>query len=293
MEHGAEALEHVRKALEIDVPRLTADPNNRKKSRKVFLDYIMIANISASDSGKGLVKPGEARAGMVAGAEITDRIAAGDPTDTRALRDVRTAQEFLGDVLRREKEPEAALVHYRRALEVAQKGNPDGASGLTSREDLVMAHHRMARGLIDAGRPDEALEHLRLANVQLEGARKQSAAPTRWTAWQSDLDRARGLAYTRQKNWTAAIAAYQAAIADSEETTRKDPTNDDYWNDLRMNYFELADCYAAEGHWSDAEQALQAGLDSYRQVSTRRALRQDEEEMRQSGMSKLATWKKR
>ncbi len=291
MEHAAEAMEHIRMALEIDLPLSSSSPNNRKRLRKVFLDYILLANISSTDSGRQLDKNGEARAATQAAADLADRMAAADPNDTRALMDIRMAQEFLGDVLRRENDPEAALVHYRRALEVAQKQARPGSSSLTIREDLVMAHHRMARGLINAGKPEEALEHVRLAELQLADARKQSAAPIRWTAWQSDLDRARGMAYASWKHWTEAIAAYRSAIADSEATIRQDPRNDDYWNDLRRSYFELADCYGALQQWNDAAQAMQAALDGFQVIASRRPLRADEEESRTTGIAKIAMWK--
>jgi tetratricopeptide (TPR) repeat protein len=161
-----------------------------------------------------------------------------------------------------------------------------------SKENLVMAHHRMARGLVDAGRPDEALQHLTQAFAALDSARRESTS-TRWTAWQSDLDRARGLAYARQKNWSAAIAAYRSAIADSEEAIRQDTSNDDYWNDLRLSSFELADCHAALEHWHDAVLALQGALDSFQKIAARRALRADEEESRKTALQKLAEWKAR
>jgi tetratricopeptide (TPR) repeat protein len=293
LERGVEAMAHIRQALAIDLPLSAGDPNNRKRLRKVFLDYILLANISASDSGKALDQNGEARAASQSAADIADRMAAADPTDTRALADVRTAQEFLGDVLRREKDPEAALQHYRRALEVAAKQAAAPTASLTSKEELVMAHHRMARGLVDAGRAEEALQHLSQADVALAAARKQSSAPTRWTAWDSDLQRARGLANTRLKNWPQAIVAYRAAIADSEEAIRQDVQNDDYWNDLRTSLFELADCYAALEQWGNAAQAMQRALDSFQKVASRRTLRADEEESRKTALAKMAVWKAR
>jgi tetratricopeptide (TPR) repeat protein len=291
LERGADAIGYIRKALAIDMPLASADPNNRKRQRKVYLDYMLLANIASADSGKSLMKEGEARAAMFAAVEIAERIAAADPNDTRAAMDVRAAQEFLGDVLRHDHDPEGALVHYRRALELVEKIAASGGWSLTIKENLVMAHQRMARGQIDAGRPDEALKHLQEADRNLAAARKDSAAATRWMAWQSDIDRGRGLAYAARKSWPEAIAAYRAAIADSEEAIRKDPGNDDYWNDLRLEHFELADCYAALEQWGDAAQAMQGALDNFQKISARRALRADEEESRQSGLAKLADWK--
>jgi hypothetical protein len=60
---------------------------------------------------------------------------------------------------------------------------------------------------------------------------------------------------------------------------------------LRAAYSDLADCYAAAGQLNDATQAMQAALDSYQKVATRRALRADEEETRKTGLAKLALWK--
>jgi tetratricopeptide (TPR) repeat protein len=293
LERAPQAIGHIRKALEIDIPLAKANPNNRKRQRKVYLDYMLLANVASADSGTTLVQEGEARAAMVAAVEITERIAAADPNDARAVSDLRSAQEFLGDVLRREHDPEGALVHYQRALELVEMTAASGPKSLTTKEALVMAHHRVARGLVDAGRPDEALDHLRQADLNLAEARKESPTPTRWDSWQGDVERARGLAYAARKSWPEAIAAYRAAIAVSEAATGKDPSNDDYWNDLRLEHFELADCYAALGRWSDAAQAIEGALDGFQKIAARRALRADEQESRKSALSKLADWKGR
>ena len=290
MENAPEALIHLHQAMAIDQPFVEKEPANRKRLRKLYLDYILLANIDSSESGKKLLKDGEARSAMEAAVSISDRMSAGDPNDSRALMDVRVAQEYLGDVLRREKEPAKALVHYQRALEVVEKLSVSNPAN-TTRENLVMAHHRMARGLIDAHRPEEALEHVRLANAALEEARKQNPTPARWTSWQSDLDRAAGLAYKDEKRWGEAITAFRRAAADSEDTLRVDPTNDDYWNDLKLAYFELADCYQAIGQWSDAAHAMETALDGFRRIAARRVLRTDEEESRTTGLARIAEWR--
>jgi tetratricopeptide (TPR) repeat protein len=290
MERATDALEHVRQALAIDLPLSKAEPGNRKKLRKLFIDYVILTKLFNADSAKGLDRDGEQLKAAQSAVDIADQLAATDPNDVRAHTDIRAAQEFLGDVLRRDKRPEEALAHYQRALDVSRKQAESAPGSPIGYENLVMAHHRMARGYVDAGKPEKALDHLREAEAALAVAQKQTPAPARWLSWQYDLERARGLAYTAAGNWPLAIATYRKAIDIGRQTVKNDPNNDDYWNDLRIAYEEIANCYAATGQLPEARQALQDLFDSFRQIATRRPLRADEEETRKNSLEKMARW---
>jgi tetratricopeptide (TPR) repeat protein len=288
MERGAEAMAQIRQAIAIDIPLSNAEPNNRKKLRKVFIDYTILNTIAGAASGTGLFRPGEARQAAQTAAEIADRLAAADPNDTRALSDVRAARSFLGDILRQEGEPEAALVNYQKALDVSSKRIALAPSSLIAYEDMVMAHQRMARGLTDAGRPLEAIEHVAKAGAFLASGQKLGSQSNRWKSWGYSLERVRGLAYVKAKKWPDAVNSFRAAIALSQQTIQADPENDDYWNDLCITYDDLASAYAALNKKTDARKTRQDLLDALGRIAKRRALRTDEKEVREKTMAKLA-----
>jgi tetratricopeptide (TPR) repeat protein len=293
MERAAEALTHMRAALEIDRKLLAATPDDRNRQRKLYLDHHIMGIIYLSDSGKTLDKGGEALANMQKAADLAEEMLHSDPNDERARNDVRNVQELLGDVLRDDHQAEAALTHYQRGFDIAEKQQASaGANNLTMRENLMMAHHRMARGLIDAGRPSPALEHLDQAMAVLADLIQREGTKVRWTSWTTDLERARGLAYAGLKNWPEAIAAYHRAIAAATQTSKADPKNDDYWNDLRHGYLELADCYAAAGQTAEAAATMQDLLNTLQQIEGRRSLRADEMESRNSAVAKMTAWRK-
>jgi tetratricopeptide (TPR) repeat protein len=289
-ERAPEALAQIRAALDIDLPRSQADPDNLTAMRKVFLDYVVLSYIYLSDSGKPLDPERQASAFENAAA-LADKMAAADPKDFRPLTDVRTAQLAWGDYLREHNDPEGALVHYRRSLELAEKQN--AVSPRSAELALLMTHHRLARGLIVAGRSAEALDHVRQAESYLSGAMKQSPGLTAWIQWGANLYRVRGLAYSQLMNWPEAIAAYKADIAALNEVKRRDPNDGGNWYELRIGYAELADCYAGAERWKEAAEAMQSALDVFQEISARRPLRADEEQAKSAGFAKMRTWKAR
>ena len=293
IERAPDALIHIRAALEIDQKLLAATPSDRTRKRKLFLDYQILGIVYIADSGKPLDKGGEALAYTQKAADIAEEMLKTDPKDERAKNDVRVVQDFLGDVLRDANHAEAALPHYQRALDMAESEQQSvGANNMTMRENLMMAYHRMARGLIAAGRPAPGLEQLDKAVAVLHELIQHDGSAVRWVSWQTDLERARGLAYTGQKNWPEAIAAYRRGVAAATQTTKADPRNDDYWNDLRHAYLELGDCYAAAGETAEAAGTMQDLLNTLRQIEGRRTLRADEIESRNSALAKLDAWRK-
>ena len=185
-------------------------------------------------------------------------MASADPKDVRPLADVRTAQVAWADFLRDHNDAGAALPHYRRGLEAAEK--LAAASPASAQGGLLMAHQRLARGLIAAGNPEEGLDHVVQAETYLAAMEKQNPGLAAWIGWRTNLHRARGLAYTKQKNWQEAIAAYRAEIAGLEDLHKRDPGDGDNLYQLRIGYAELADCYAAMGQWKDAGRAMQSAL---------------------------------
>ena len=66
---------------------------------------------------------------------------------------------------------------------------------------------------------------------------------------------------------------------------------DEYWNDLRHAYFELAHCYSAAGRPAEAASALRDLLNALRQIEARRSLRADEMESRKSALAKMEAWR--
>jgi hypothetical protein len=288
-ERAPEALPHVRAALDIDLPRSQANPNNLTFLRKVFLDYVVLSYVYLSDSGAGLDANQQAGA-FENSAALADRMAAADPNDFRPMTDVRTAQLAWGEYLR-DNDPEGALVHYRRALELTAK---EAAAGPPlSRDALLMTNQRLARGLVAAGRPDEALEHIRQAEGYLSDLEKRSPGLPSWIGWHTNLYRVRGLADSKLKNWPEAIAAYHAEIAALHDLRERDPKDDDNLLQLRIGYAELADCYAAAEQWNEAAQAMQESLNYFHEIAAHRALRADEEQARAGELAKLAAWKRK
>jgi eukaryotic-like serine/threonine-protein kinase len=293
MEQAPQALPHLRAALAIDEPLAQADPHNLSVLRKLYVDYVVLAYTFITESGKNLGGNGEALTAFEKAAELADRMAAADANDLRPLTDIRTAQLAWGDFLRDHNQAEEALVHYRRGLEISEKQAAASPLTVSGAESLLMAHHRIARGFVVAGKPEEALEHLRQADRYLSEAKKLSPESASWIKWSYTLERARGLAYTSLKRWPEAIAAYGAEIAGLAEARKRDRNDGSILDEQRIGYTELAGGYAAAERWTEAEQAMRSALDSFEEIASHRALRADEEQARIDDLAKLTAWKRK
>ena len=228
---------------------------------------------------------------MEKAAEMAGRMAVADPNNATAMMDVFTANSGIGDWLREHHEPETSLIHYRKALEAAEKTFASGPPTLATYDALVQAHQRLGVGLTQAGQIENALEYFQKADEQLAAAQRISPGLTRVISRRADIASGRADAHKQAGHWPEAIAAYRAAIEAFSDLRSRDSKNAAFLNQMPALFLRLADCYAAEKQWSQAEQALQAGLDRFTEITSFRTLQTDEENARQDGLAKLSAWK--
>jgi tetratricopeptide (TPR) repeat protein len=288
---GRQALEHLQIALGIDEQLAAEDPDSVPRLRKVYIDCSLLGVLFRSIAGQQLTSPAEARTVMEKATEMAGRMAAADPNNATAMMDVFTANSGIGDWLREHHEPETALVHYRKAVEAAEKTFAAGPPTLATYDALVQAHQRLGVGLTQAGQIENALEYFQKADEQLAAAQRISPGLTRLISRRADIASGRADAHKQAGHWPEAIAAYRAAIEAYSDLRSRDSKNAAFLSQMPALFLRLADCYAAEKQWSPAEQALQAGLDCFTEITSFRTLQRDEENARQDGLAKLSAWK--
>ncbi len=293
VERSREALDHLHFAIDIDKQLIARDPNSVPRLRKLYIDYLLLGLLFRARSSQLLVSPEEARAAMEAAADLADRMAAADPNNNTNLIDVMQAQAGLGDWLRKHNDLDTALVHYRKAMSVAEKQSVAGPPNLSNYDALIQVHHRLATGLVDAGQLEEALGYLGKADEYLARADRQNPGLARLAMRHAEINDSRGDAYVRQKKWNDAITAYEAAIAIIAGQRQRDPKSDTLLNAQPELYFRLADCRAAVQQWDAAISTMQTALDRWQEIAGRRGLLADEEQRRKDAAAKLSEWQQR
>jgi serine/threonine protein kinase len=286
-----ESVEQLLAALEIDKRLAAANPSNIALMRKVYVDYSFLGRVLHTVGGQKLAKPGEVTNYLVAARDLADQMSAVDPNNRTALTDVAMAETGLGDWLRDGKDIDGALAAFAKGITAAERSSRLQPAGT---EDLMMqVYHRMATGLFEAHRYDDALENVRLGEGYLQQAEKQNPGLVRNAARKLELYRVRADSHMALKHWEQAAAAWTELIAFAEAQLKLDPANLRFLEEEPDLYAGLANCYAAQGQQALATSTMQSALDRYRTLESRRTL-SDEEETRKSGvLSTLATWKTR
>ena len=167
MERGREALQHLRLALEIDKRLCEAEPNNVPLTRKLYITYTMLGRVLRGRLGQQLGAPGEARGYLEQASALADKMAAADGENPSSLADVAAAGSSLGEWLRVDKQPIPALVPFTKGVAAAERLNSLFGHATGNEDLLVHVHSRLAVGLTDAGRYDEALRHLEISEEYL------------------------------------------------------------------------------------------------------------------------------
>jgi pentatricopeptide repeat protein len=137
------------------------------------------------------------------------------------------------------------------------------------------------------------MEQYRKSEEHLVRAEKSSPGSPRFARRHAEIAEGRAESYKRQKNWAAAITAYNTVAGIAEDLTRRDPKSERDLNGLPALYTMLADCYASAGQVNEAVEAMGKALDRYQQIASRRRLLATEEQGRQEALTKLAGWKQR
>jgi len=293
MGRAQEALPHFRIVLPIDKGLSASDPNSIPRLRKLYIDYYLLGFVVRTNPELDYSEFGGARKIMETAAAIADQIAATDPDNRAVYMDVMGSHSSLGDWLRDRAQYQEALAHYHQALDAAGKNAANGPPSLGSDDAMVQAHQRMASGLREVGKLDEALEHLRIAEEHLARAEAKSPGLKRLAKRRAEIVSARARVYQAQSDWKRAIEGFESSIALLQEIGRKDPGAEDTAVTTAPLYGMLANCYAAAGQWAEAIRSAQDAVTRLRTISTRRPLLASEETQRKDYVAKVESWKQR
>jgi len=286
------ALLHLRAAVEIDHRLVALDARDNIYLHHLYEDYLGLAimfrnfpNLSTPDEMP--IRTGEAAA------ELADGMLTADSVNVNAMRDVVSAQTSMGDWLRDHDDPAGSVVHYRKAMEAANRMAAAGSPSNLTENILRQTHMRLGTGLGLTGQLDEALVHFRQAEESLAREEKLRPGLPNTAIGRANLAAEKGEAYAKAQSWPEAIASFNAAVATFAELRKQHPENQAYLDAQTAIRFELSDCYAGNKQWPDAIATMQNVLDSVREIAARRPLTLEEEQARKEGPGKIEAWKQK
>ncbi len=285
-----DALEHLRIALGTDKEQLVANPNNIARMSALYYDNLILGMVLRGGAGEALATPGETAAAMQNAAELADHMLAVDPENTTAMTDVFSIQSSYGEWLRVNGDSPGAVVHARKALEMADRQLALGRSA-TRMEMGVLARMRLADVLGPAGHPDEALAELGKAAEMLSDMQRQyPGMGASVDLRRAELEGIRGLRWKEKQDWPNAIAAFQEVVRYWEGQLAVRPPNEPARNSLALYYSRLAEVYADAKRTPEAISTMRKALQLFAEFQTKRALGPDELRILKSDEENLAKW---
>ena len=288
-ERPAEALEHLAAAREIDERLVAAHPGNLRYTRMLKVNYLLLAQVLSTDTGRPYAKPGETTGYFEGAARLAEQMTAADPENRQALRDVADTYTSLGDWLKEEHDPQGAAAAWRKGMAAAQGLVQLGAVA-TNEGVLSQLYRRLAMAAIAAGEFQQAAANLQKAEEFASAAERANPDATMKIMRANEIGETRTDLLMAQKDWPGAIRQLKAIVAADEEMARQDTESEMPSNDLPQKYAQLADCYHQSGEKGAAAQAMDAALAKYRAIAARRPLTAAEERIRKDGADKLAAW---
>ncbi|MCP4698726.1 MAG: tetratricopeptide repeat protein, partial [Gammaproteobacteria bacterium] len=120
--------------------------------------------------------------------EISERIAAADPSSAAAQRDLSVSYERLGDVQISLGNTDAALAHYQKALEIRERLAAADLSSAAAQRDLSMSYKKLGDVQKTSGNLEQANQYYAQAvNINKKLAQADPNNPTLSSQWASAL----------------------------------------------------------------------------------------------------------
>jgi serine/threonine protein kinase len=213
-------LANYQQALKIRRQLLAQTPDDAKLKRSTATSYMKVANVPG-------VKPAEAITEMKQAINMLEALAASDPQNARAHREVGFVHYEAGRLFSETGDLPAALASRRKALEIREQIAAQDPTNKQAEFDLATAHGELAESLTVAKSAAEALSQAEQAVAGM--TRLVDADPTN-----AIYRRNVGLAYER----VAAASNLAAEIEQSAEERLH------HLNDARAAYQKAADVFS-------------------------------------------------
>jgi non-specific serine/threonine protein kinase/serine/threonine-protein kinase len=270
----AGALQSYRQSLTIREALAAADPNNANTRRSLAVGYLKTGDVVGNPNFRNnLGKPAEAVEYYRKALTIFEGLAAADPANAVARRDLTVAYQRLGDVLAETGSPAQALESFRKALAIQKALAAADPANANARRDSAISYIKIAGTLSATGDRAGALENHRQAVAIFEVLAAED--PTNAQARQHLARSYHGIGDELQAagDVAGAVNRYRQAVTILEALLAKEPMDAEVRADLVHSYTRLGELLATLGanataplsqrveHWQQARSWYQRSLD--------------------------------
>jgi serine/threonine protein kinase/tetratricopeptide (TPR) repeat protein len=193
--------------------------------------------------------------------DIAQKLAAADPTDARASRDLSLSYVRLGDVQRQSGQLTEALRSYEKGLEISQKLAAADPTNAQAPRDLCVSYNKLGDIQRQSGQLTEAL---RSYEKELEISQKLAAADPTNARAQCDLCVSHGMLGDVQRQSGQVIEAlrsYEKGLEIIQKVAAADPTDARAQRDLSISYGRLGNVQLQSGQVTEALRSYEKELE--------------------------------
>jgi tetratricopeptide (TPR) repeat protein/tRNA A-37 threonylcarbamoyl transferase component Bud32 len=250
-----------RQALRILEALVERQPGNRSYRRAMISSHLSIGNVLGNQANLNLGDAVGARDHYRQALAFATGLAADDPRDVQAQRDLSRATELVAKTLR-DSDPARAAGLYRKALAISETLLQLSPDNIDARRDQALGYVGLAHALRQLGQAPEALAMLRQALAAQQAIAALDPARTTFHREMRFTYGETGAALQARHDETGALANYHQALAVTEKLLADHPS------DLYLQ-FDRADCYETLGRFYSTL-ALRPTLPRARQNAARR-----------------------
>ncbi len=193
--------------------------------------------------------------------DIAQKLAAADPSDARAQRDLFISYNKLGDLQLQSGRVTEALGSYQKGLEISQKLAAADPSDAQAQRDLSISYQRLGSVQLQSGQVTEARGSYQKF---LENSQKLAAADPSDVQAQRDLSGSYSMlgdVQRRSGEVTEARGSYQKGLEINQKLAAADPSDARVQRDLSASYMLLGSVQLQSGQVTEARGSYQKGLE--------------------------------
>ena len=187
-----------------------------------------------------------------------------DADNAEWVLDLADGHKLVGEVRQEQGRLEEALASYRRSLEIAREVAERDASPSAHQIAIWQGHVDVGWLLLEIGKLDEAMDHFQTGLGVLERLlelRPDHAGHADWRNNRSSTLAYVGLVQQGQGQFEAALASFEAALAEAVAVTEVDPSNTRWQFDVLLHHGHIAFILLEQGDLEGALRSYRSSLE--------------------------------
>ena len=269
------ALHALSTAQDAATSRVAAKPDSLDWQRTLSVTYMDIGDIQRDALGDTEAALKNYQASL----ELAERLAAGDPGNARAQRDLLISYLHTAELQAWRGDYSSAITKLQAALAIADHQSASNPADVLWQRDKFATRASIANVQGMQGHIAAAFENYKTALTIAQGLSANDPANAQWQIYVARIHGSIGNIEALRSHSAEALKNFEASLAIREHLAGTDPGNTQWLDSVASDYERIGDLQAYLGEFSEASTSMNAGLairQRLAQVDARNARWQDD-----------------